>query len=184
MSELKSCPNCGPNGAPLRRIGEMDEYRVECIKCYTVRTPWFKTPGEAEAYWNAFAEGMEQQAARIAELEKEKSELLAKCEKYEYEIGLAKQQIAALESKSNMYIDLAVAMASTARKVDGLEKERDRLREALLVIASGHFSGTVELVNTKEMKTVWKSDVGLPMTVSEARDIARKAVIYVGNETP
>lgn len=59
---------------------------------------------------------------------------------------------------------------------------RDRLREALLVIASGHFSGTVELVNTKEMKTVWKSDVGLPMTVSEARDIARKAVIYVGNE--
>lgn len=33
---------------------------------------------------------------RIAELEKEKSELLAKCEKYECEIGLAKQQIAAL----------------------------------------------------------------------------------------
>ena len=75
------------------------------------------------------------QAARIAELEKEKSELLAKCEKYEYEIGLAKQQIAALESKSNMYIDLSVAMASTARKVDGLEKERDRLREALKEIA-------------------------------------------------
>lgn len=75
------------------------------------------------------------QAARIAELEKEKSELLAKCEKYECEIGLAKQQIAALESKSNMYIDLSVAMASTARKVDGLEKERDRLREALKKIA-------------------------------------------------
>ncbi len=75
------------------------------------------------------------QAARIAELEKEKSELLAKCEKYEYEIGLAKQQITALESKSNMYIDLSVAMASTARKVDGLEKERDRLREALKEIA-------------------------------------------------
>ena len=75
------------------------------------------------------------QAARIAELEKEKSELLAKCEKYECEIGLAKQQIAALESKSNMYIDLSVAMASTARKVDGLEKERDRLREALKEIA-------------------------------------------------
>ncbi len=72
---------------------------------------------------------------RIAELEKEKSELLAKCEKYECEIGLAKQQIAALESKSNMYIDLSVAMASTARKVDGLEKERDRLREALKEIA-------------------------------------------------
>ena len=69
--------------------------------------------------------------ARIAELEKEKSELLAKCEKYECEIGLAKQQIAALESKSNMYIDLSVAMASTARKVDGLEKERDQLRKAL-----------------------------------------------------
>ena len=68
---------------------------------------------------------------RIAELEKEKSELLAKCEKYECEIGLAKQQIAALESKSNMYIDLSVAMASTARKVDGLEKERDRLRKTL-----------------------------------------------------
>ena len=66
-----------------------------------------------------------------AELEKEKSELLAKCEKYECEIGLAKQQIAALESKSNMYIDLSVAMASTARKVDGLEKERDQLRKAL-----------------------------------------------------
>lgn len=135
MSELKPCPKCETNGAPLRRIGEMDEYRVECVECYTVRTPWFKTPGEAEAYWNAFAEGMEQQAARIAELEKEKSELLAKCEKYEYEIGLAKQQIAALESKSNMYIDLSVAMASTARKVDGLEKERDRLREALKEIA-------------------------------------------------
>ena len=73
--------------------------------------------------------------ARLAELEKEKSELLAKCEKYECEIGLAKQQIAALESKSNMYIDLSVAMASTARKVDGLEKERDRLREALKEIA-------------------------------------------------
>lgn len=68
---------------------------------------------------------------RIAELEKEKSELLAKCEKYECEIGLARQQIAALESKSNMYIDLSVAMASTARKVDGLEKERDQLRKAL-----------------------------------------------------
>ena len=34
-----------------------------------------------------------------------------------------------------MYIDLSVAMASTARKVDGLEKERDRLREALKEIA-------------------------------------------------
>lgn len=68
---------------------------------------------------------------RVKELEKEKSELLAKCEKYECEIGLSKQRIAALESKSNMYIDLAVAMASAARKVDSLEKERDRLREAL-----------------------------------------------------
>lgn len=70
MSELKQCPKCGPNGAPLRRIGEMDEYRVECVECYTVKTPWFKTPGEAEAYWNAFAEGMKLQTARIAELEK------------------------------------------------------------------------------------------------------------------
>lgn len=126
--ELKKCPFCGPNGAPLRRIGEMDEYRVECVECYTVRTPWFKTPGEAEAYWNAFAKGMEQQAVRIAEL----------------------------------------------------EAERDRLREALQVIASGHLSGMVELVNTEEMKTVWKSDVGLPMTVSEARDIARKALKGAG----
>lgn len=71
MSELKQCPKCGPNGAPLRRIGEMDEYRVECVECYTVKTPWFKTPGEAEAYWNAFAEGMKLQTARIAELERE-----------------------------------------------------------------------------------------------------------------
>ena len=61
-----------------------------------------------------------------------------------------------------------------------LEAERDRLREALQIIASGHFSGTVELVNTEEMKTVWKSDVGLPMTVSEARDIARKALEGIG----
>ena len=124
---------------------------------------------------------MEAQAVRIAELEQENRELLAKCEKYECEIGLAKQQIAALESKSNMYIDLSVAMASTARKVDGLEKERNRLQEALQVIASGHFSGRVELVNTEEMKTVWKSNVGLTMTVSEARDIARKALKGAGN---
>ena len=110
---------------------------------------------------------------RVKELEKEKSELLAKCEKYEYEIGLAKQQIAALESKSNMYIDLAVAMASTARKVDGLEKERNRLQEALQVIASGHFSGRVELVNTEEMKTVWKSNVGLPMRPFRKQEISR-----------
>ena len=118
--------------------------------------------------------------ARIAELEQENRELLAKCEKYECEIGLSKQRIAALESKSNMYADLAVAMASTARKVDSLEKERDRLQEALLVIASGHFIGMVELVNTEEMRTVWKSDVGLPMTVSEVRDIARKALEGAG----
>lgn len=75
MSELKQCPKCGPNGAPLRRIGEMDEYRVECIECYIVKTPWFKTPGEAEAYWNAFAEGMKLQTARIAELEAERDRL-------------------------------------------------------------------------------------------------------------
>ena len=73
MSEelkLKPCPKCGPDGAPRRRIGEMDEYMVECVECYTVKTPWFKTLGEAEAYWNAFSEGMNQQAAQIAELEK------------------------------------------------------------------------------------------------------------------
>ena len=74
---------------------------------------------------------MTQQAARIAELEQENRELLAKCEKYECEIELSKQRIAELESRSNMYADLAVATASTARKVDGLEKERDQLREAL-----------------------------------------------------
>lgn len=53
MSEelkLKPCPKCGPDGAPLRRIGEMDEYMVECVECYTVKTPWFKTLKEAEAY--------------------------------------------------------------------------------------------------------------------------------------
>lgn len=65
-------------------------------------------------------------------------------------------------------------------RIAELEAERDRLREALQIIASGHFSGTVELVNTEEMKTVWKSDVGLPMTVSEARDIARKALEGIG----
>ena len=66
------------------------------------------------------------------------------------------------------------------KRIAELEAERDRLREALQIIASGHFSGTVELVNTEEMKTVWKSDVGLPMTVSEARDIARKALEGIG----
>lgn len=142
--------------------------------------PVMFTPEQTRDWFPMYAES-NRQGKRIAELEKEKSELLAKCEKYEYEIGLAKQQITALESKSNMYIDLAVAMASTARKVDGLEKERNRLQEALQVIASGHFSGRVELVNTEEMKTVWKSNVGLPMTVSEARDIARKALKGAGN---
>lgn len=68
-----------------------------------------------------------------------------------------------------------------AVRIAELEAERDRLREALQVIASGHLSGMVELVNTEEMKTVWKSDVGLPMTVSEARDIARKALKGAGN---
>lgn len=67
-----------------------------------------------------------------------------------------------------------------AVRIAELEAERDRLREALQVIASGHLSGMVELVNTEEMKTVWKSNVGLPMTVSEARDIARKALEGAG----
>lgn len=75
MSELKPCPKCETNGAPLRRTGEMGEYRVECVECYTVRTLWFKTILEAEVYWNAFAEGMEQQAVRIAELETERDRL-------------------------------------------------------------------------------------------------------------
>ena len=66
-------------------------------------------------------------------------------------------------------------------RIAELEAERDRLRGALQIIASGHFSGRVELVNTEEMKTVWKSNVGLPMTVSEARDIARKALKGAGN---
>lgn len=65
-------------------------------------------------------------------------------------------------------------------RIAELEAERDRLREALQIIASGHFSGRVGLVNTEEMKTVWKSNVGLPMTVSEARDIARKALEGAG----
>lgn len=57
----------------------MDEHMVECVECYTVKTPWFKTLKEAEDYWNAFAEGMKQQAARIAELEAEKAKLARKC---------------------------------------------------------------------------------------------------------
>lgn len=81
MSELKPCPKCSPNGAPLRRIGEMDEYRVECVECYIVKTPWFKTPGEAEAYWNAFAEGMKLQTTRIAELEAERDHFREVAEK-------------------------------------------------------------------------------------------------------
>ena len=54
-----------------------------------------------------------------------------------------------------------------------LEAERDRLRKALQVIASGHFSGRVELVNTEEMKTVWKSNVGLPMRPFRKQEISR-----------
>lgn len=79
--ELKQCPKCGPDGAPLRRIGEMDEYMVECVECYTVRTPWFKTLKEAEAYWSAFAEGMKLQDARIAELEAERDHFREVAEK-------------------------------------------------------------------------------------------------------
>lgn len=71
-------------------------------------------------------------------------------------------------------------LETQAVRIAELEAERDRLRKALQVIASGHFIGMVELVNTEEMKTVWKSDVGLPMTVSEARDIARKALEGIG----
>lgn len=111
MSELKQCPKCGPNGAPLRRIGEMDEYRVECIECYTVKTPWFKTPGEAEAYWNAFAEGMKQQAARIAELEQENRDQLI-----DYE---------------NRLCEARKYQQDSVRRCEELEAERDRFRKAL-----------------------------------------------------
>ena len=111
MSELKPCPKCGPDGAPLRRIGEMDEYRVECVECYTVRTPWFKILEEAEAYWNAFAEGMKQQAARIAELEQENREQLI-----DYENRLC---------EARKYQQDAV------RRCEELEAERDRGRKAL-----------------------------------------------------
>ena len=111
MSELKPCPKCGPDGAPLRRIGEMDEYSVECVECYTVRTPWFKTPGEAEAYWNAFAEGMKLQDARIAELEKENRDQLI-----DYENRLC---------EARKYQQDAV------RRCEEMEAECVRLRKAL-----------------------------------------------------
>lgn len=78
------------------------------------------------------------------------------------------------------FSEVGAKIMKQAARIAELEAERDRLREALQIIASGHFSGTVELVNTEEMKTVWKSDVGLPMTVSEARDIARKALEGAG----
>jgi hypothetical protein len=114
--ELKPCPKCGPDGAPLRCIGEMYEYRVECVECHTVQTPCFKTLKEAEAYWNAFAEGMTQQAARIAELEKENREQLI-----DYENRLC---------EARKYQQDAV------RRCEELEAERDRLREALQEIIS------------------------------------------------
>lgn len=107
--ELKPCPKCGPDGAPLRCIGEMYEYRVECVECHTVQTPCFKTLKEAEAYWNAFAEGMTQQAARIAELEKENREQLI-----DYENRLC---------EARKYQQDAV------RRCEELEAERDRFRE-------------------------------------------------------
>lgn len=115
MSELKPCPKCGPYGFPLRRIGEMDEYMVECVECYTVKTPWFKTLKEAEDYWNAFAEGMKQQAARIAELEQENRDQLI-----DYENRLC---------EARKYQQDAV------RWCEELEAERDRLRKALKEIA-------------------------------------------------
>lgn len=135
--KLKPCPFCGKKASiqDCSYYGAAPAWSAMCDnpKCFAY-TEAFKTKKEAVERWNN-RPAEEAKTARIAELEKEKSELLAKCEKYECEIGLAKQQIAALESKSNMYIDLSVAMASTARKVDGLEKERDRLREALKEIA-------------------------------------------------
>lgn len=85
-----------------------------------------------------------------------------------------------LDDELRSQINHRPAEEALQKRIAELEAERDRLREALQIIASGHFSGTVELVNTEEMKTVWKSDVGLPMTVSEARDIARKALEGIG----
>lgn len=105
--------------------------------------------------------------ARIAELEQENRELLAKCEKYECEIGLSKQRIAALESKSNMYADLAVTTASAACKVDVLEKERDPLREALEKIAQWDMLAC--------------SQKGLIAIIDVLKDAARKALEGVEN---
>lgn len=79
------------------------------------------------------------------------------------------------------FSEVEAKIMKQAARIAELEAERDRLREVLQVIASGHLSGMVELVNTEEMKIVWKSEVGLPMTVSEARDIARKALEGVEN---
>lgn len=137
IEELKSCPKCGPDGAPLRRIGEMDEYRVECVECYTVKTPWFKTTGEAEAYWNAFAEGMTQQAARIAELEKENREQLIDyenrlCEARKYQHDAVKR----CEELEQMAEARKLANRLLEQERNELEAERDRMREALEEIAS------------------------------------------------
>lgn len=99
---------------------------------------------------------------RVKELEKEKRELLAKCEKYECEIELSKQRIAALESKRNMYIDLSAAMASSARKVDSLEKERDRFRESLREIA--------------QWDILARSTRGLVAVIEVLKDRAREAL--------
>lgn len=110
IEELKPCPKCGPDGAPQRRIGEMDEYMVECVECYTVKTPWFKTLEEAEAYWNVLAKIMKQ-AARIAELEKENRDQLI-----DYENRLC---------EARKYQQDAV------RRCEELEAERDRGRKAL-----------------------------------------------------
>ena len=138
---MKPCRRCGldvtPDGIEVTQT-DTGAYiaRFECPDCGEVAETYMCHSSEDFAVANMIDEWNGRWVdpallARIEELEKEKSELLAKCEKYECEIGLSKQRIAALESKSNMYIDLSVAMASTARKVDGLEKERDRLREAL-----------------------------------------------------
>lgn len=134
MSEkLKPCPFCGKKASiqDCSYFGSTPMWSAMCDnpKCFAY-TEAFKTKKEAVERWNnrPAEEALQKQ---IAELEKEKSELLAKCEKYECEIGLSKQRIALLESRNNMYTDLTVAMASTVRKVDGLEKERDRLRKAL-----------------------------------------------------
>lgn len=49
--ELKPCPVCGEDAA-YRRINYMSEYYIECVNCYKIKTPRFKTLQDAEDCWN------------------------------------------------------------------------------------------------------------------------------------